>query len=93
MLKNKKGEDLYLFVVVSTNEITPYILIDTWENCIAKLESYTRETNNDRFFAKLIHKEIHKAYNRAEASMRCNSKGWGPDFFRYITIAPTSDRS
>lgn len=93
MLKNKKGEDLYLFMCVSTNEITPYTRIDTWENCIAELEFYTREVNNDRFFAQLIHKEIHKAYDSAEASMRCNRIGWGPDFFRYITIEPIIDPS
>lgn len=93
MLKNKKGEDLYLLVCVSTNDIKPYTRIDTWENCVSKLESYTEEVDNDRFFAQLIHKTIDKDYGRAEASMRCNKKGWGFDFFRYITIEPICDRS
>lgn len=93
MLKNKKGEDLYLFVVVATNEIKPYTCVDTWENCVSKLESYTEEADNDRFFAQLIHKKINKDYGSAEASMRCNRIGWGFDFFRYITIEPIFDRS
>ena len=93
MLKNKKGEDLYLFMCVSTNDIKPYTYIDTWENCVSKLESYTEEIDNDRFFAQLIHKTIDKDYGRAKASMRCNKIGWGFDFFRYITIEPIFDRS
>ena len=46
------------------------------------------EADNDRFFAQLIHKEINKDCHRAEASMRCNKKGWGSDYFQYITIEP-----
>lgn len=93
MLKNRKGEDLYLFVCVSTNEIKPYTRVDTWENCISELEAYTREADNDNFFAQLIHKKVNKEYGIAEASMRCNRKGWGYDFFRYITIKCISDLS
>lgn len=93
MLKNRKGEDLYLLICVSTNSIKPYTCVDTWENCVSKLESYTKEVDNDNFFAQLIHKEIDKENNRAKASMRCNKIGWGYDFFRYITIEPVYDHS
>ena len=48
----------------------------------------TTEVNDDRFFAQLIHKEINEEFHKAEASMRCNRKGWGNDFFKYITIEP-----
>lgn len=85
-VKNTKGEDLYIITVVSTNNIQPHVTASTWEGCIKKLEQLTLEVDNDRFFAQLIHKEINKDCHRAEASMRCNRKGWGPDFFRYITI-------
>lgn len=87
-MKNKKGEDLYLFMCVATNEIRPYTRIDTWENCISSLNSYTEEVDNEYFFAQLIHKKINKDYGSAEASMRCNKIGWGSDFFRYIIIEP-----
>nr|UVX92687.1 MAG: hypothetical protein [Bacteriophage sp.] len=41
-----------------------------------------------RFFAQLIHKDIDEEYHKAEASVRCNRKGWGSDYFKYITIEP-----
>lgn len=85
-IKNTKGEKLYILTVVHTNEISPKITVDTWEGCKKKFESFCEEINNDRFFSQLIHKEINRDFHRAEASMRCNQKGWGPDFFRYITI-------
>ena len=46
------------------------------------------ETDNDRFVAQLIHKEVNDESHTAKASMRCNKKGWGSDFFKYITIEP-----
>ena len=85
-IKNTNEEKLYIFTVVSTNDIKPYIKVDTWKGCIKKLEQLTLEADNDRFFAQLIHKEINKDCHRAEASMRCNKKGWGSDYFQYITI-------
>ena len=87
-IKNTKGKDLYIITVVSTNDIQPRIIISTWEGCIKKLEQITLETDDDRFLAQLIHKEINKDYHRAKASMRCNKKGWGNDYFKYITIKP-----
>ena len=87
-IKNTKGEDLYIITVVSTNNIQPLIITSTWEGCMKKLEQMTLETNHDRFLAQLIHKEINKDCHRAEASMRCNKKGWGSDYFKYITIEP-----
>lgn len=85
-IENRKGEKLYILTVVSTNDIQPYITASTWEGCIKKLEQLTLEVDNDRLFAQLIHKEINKDCHRAEASMRCNKKGWGSDYFQYITI-------
>lgn len=85
-IKNTKGEDLYIITVVSTNDIYPHVTVSTWEGCIKKLEQLTLEVDNDRFFAQLIHKEINKDCHRAEASMRCNKKGLGSDYFKYITI-------
>ena len=85
---NTDGEELYLLTLVSTNDIKPYIRIDTWEKCKEWFEDMTTEVDNDRFFAQLIHKKVDKEFNEAEASMRCNRKGWGSDFFKYITIEP-----
>lgn len=45
------------------------------------------EQDDDRFFAQLIHKKLNEL-GTAEASMRCNKKGWGNDYFKYITIEP-----
>lgn len=87
-ITNKKGENLYILTSVSTNDIKPYIKVDTWTKCMEMLERMTIEENDDRSLVQLIHKEINEKYNTANASMRCNRKGWGSDFFKYITIEP-----
>lgn len=33
-IRNTEGEKLYILTVVSTNDIKPYIKVDTWEGCI-----------------------------------------------------------
>lgn len=53
-----------------------------------RLEQVTTEVDNDRILAQLVHKEINESTNTASASMRCNKKGWGSDYFEYITIEP-----
>lgn len=85
---NRDGEELYLLTLVCTNDIIPYIRVNTWTKCKEQLERITTETDNDKFSAQLIHKEIDEKFYRAEASMRCNRKCWGSDFFKYITIEP-----
>ena len=87
-IQNRKGEKLYILVAVSTNDIKPYIKINTWEGCKEQLEQMTAEVDNDRLFAQLIHKEVDEINHTAEASMRCNRKGWGNNFFKYLTIEP-----
>lgn len=87
-IQNKKGEKLYILTSVFTNDIKPYIKVNTWEKCKEHLEDITTEVDNDRFFAQLVHKEINEEFHTAEASMRCNKKGWGNDYFKYITIEP-----
>ena len=44
--------------------------------------------DNDNFFAQLVHKEIDEEAHEAKTSMRRNKKGWGYDYFNYITINP-----
>lgn len=87
-ITNKKGEELYILISVSTNDIRPYVTVNTWAKCKEILEQKTTEVNNDIFFAQLIHKEINEERHTAEASVRCNRKGWGSDYFQYITIEP-----
>lgn len=87
-IKNTEGEKLYILTIVSTNDIMPHITVNTWEKCINKFEVFTEELDNASFFAQLIHKNISKETHTAEASMRHNNKGWGPDFFSYISINP-----
>ena len=87
-ITNNKGEKLYILISVATNDINPYIKINTWAKCKEQLEQMTTRVDNDIYFAQLIHKEINEEFHKAEASMRCNKKGWGSDFFKYITIEP-----
>lgn len=87
-ITNRKEEKLYILTVVNTNDIKPYIKVDTWEKCKEQLEHTTAEQDGVRFFAQLIHKEVDEEFHKAEASMRCNRIGWGNDYFKYITIEP-----
>lgn len=85
---NQNGERLYILISVSTNDIEPYITVNTWAKCKEQLEYITTEKDNSSFFAQLVHKEVNEEFHKAEASMRCNKRGWGSDFFKYITIEP-----
>ena len=87
-IKNRKGENLYILTNMSTNSIKPFIYVNTWEECIKNFEEITKEVNNNSFFTQLVHKEIDEEMHNAEASLRCNHKGWGYDYFSYITIRP-----
>ena len=87
-IQNTKGEKLYIFTISNTNSIKPCIYVNTWERCINKFEMIIKELNNNNFFAQLIHKKINEKAHTAEASMRCNNKVWGDDYFQYITIEP-----
>lgn len=87
-ITNKKDEGLYILAIVSTNDIKPYITVNTWAKCKEKLEQITTEVDNASLFVQLIHKKINEENRTAEASVRCNRKGWGSDFFKYITIEP-----
>lgn len=73
---NEKGEKLYILTVISTNDIKPYIRVNTWEKCKELFSKMITEQDDDRLFAQLIHKEIDEEFHKAEASMRCNRKGW-----------------
>ena len=86
-ITNKKGEKLYILTVISTNDIRPYIKVSTWEKCKELFSQMIKEQDDNRFFAQLIHKGVNEL-GIAEASMRCNRKGWGNDYFKYITIEP-----
>lgn len=87
-ITNKKGEKLYILTSVSTNDVRPYVTVNTWEKCKETLEQITIEKDTSTFFAQLIHKEVNEEFHKAEASMRCNKIGWGSDYFKYITIEP-----
>lgn len=87
-LKNSKGEKFYLFIKVDTNSIKPYTKVCTWKDALSSFDAFTTEADNETFFAQLISKEINDELHMANASMRCNQKGWGYDYFRYITIEP-----
>lgn len=85
-ITNKKGEKLYILTIANTNSIKPYIHVNTWEECLKKFEMATKELDNDSFFAQIIHKNISEEDHTAEAEMRRNNKGFGCDYFNYITI-------
>ena len=85
-LTNTKDKKLFILTITSTNDIKPNVKVHTWERSIELFNCYTSEEDNDRYFSQVIQKEIRK--DSAEALMRCNRKGWGSDFFKYLTIEP-----
>lgn len=85
-IKNRKGEKLYLLTIVNTNSIKSYTDVNTWEECLKKFKECTKELDNESFFAQLIHKNINEETHTAEAEMRRNNRGFGYDYFNYITI-------
>lgn len=50
-ITNKNGEELYILTTVSTNDIKPYITVDTWAKCKKELEYITTEKDGVSFFA------------------------------------------
>lgn len=87
-IQNTKEEKLYIFTISNTNSIKPYIYVNTWEKCLKKFEEYTKELDNNSFFAQIIHKNSSKETYTAEVLIRRNNKGYGCDYFNYITINP-----
>ena len=86
-LRNSKGEDLYLLVITDSNEFnSPHIKINTWDNVVKSFEDLIQEVENESWSVKQIKVERNPEYHRMEASLICNHKGWGGDFFRVITI-------
>ena len=87
-IKNRKGEKLYILTITNTTSIKPYTYVNTWEECLKKFKKCTKELDNASFFAQVIHKNISEETHTAEAEMRRNHKGFGYDYFNYITINP-----
>lgn len=85
LLYDNNQEPLYLFTLVKTNDIKPLIRIANWGRCMKMLSNHTVERNDERFYNHVIHQEIVENES-AEASCLCNKRGWGNDFFTYITI-------
>lgn len=42
-ITNKNGEKLYILTTVFTNEIKPFIVVDTWAKCKERLEGMTKK--------------------------------------------------
>lgn len=59
-IENRKGEKLYIITILSTNDIMPHTIVNTWEECRNKFEMITKELDNSSFFAQLIHKKLTK---------------------------------
>lgn len=86
-LQNKKGEDLYLLVITESKEFNrPSIRVNTWEKVMKGFEDLIKEVNNEDWLIKQVKVERYPEYHRMEATLLCNHKGWGSDFFRVITI-------
>lgn len=87
-LKNEKGEDLYLLVITNSDEFSsPHIKINTWDNVVKSFEDFIQEVENESWSVKQIKVERNPEYHRMEASLICNHKGWGGDFFRVIEVS------
>ena len=59
-IENRKGEKLYIITILSTNNVMPHTIVNTWEECRNKFEMITKELDNSSVFAQLIHKKLTK---------------------------------
>lgn len=87
-ITNREGEKLYILTVVYTKDINPYITVNTWEKCKEKLEYMTTGKDSSRLLTQLTYKKINEELGIAKVSIRRNKRGWGCDYFIYITIKP-----
>lgn len=47
-IENRKGEKLYIITILSTNDVMPHTIVNTWEECRNKFEMITKELDNKR---------------------------------------------
>ena len=87
---------VYSYYIRIVDEIKPYEKI-TIKNMIEEvLKQYSYEnflyylcTSKELdFLKKILDKKIDEEAHKAEALMRRNKRGWGYDYFNYITINP-----
>ena len=86
---NSKGEALYVMVISDTNDATnPHVSLKTWDNVVKYFNELVVDLDTDSWYVKVINRNIDTENHTAHASMVCNHKGWGGDFFRVVTIKP-----
>lgn len=86
-LKNKKGEDLYILTITeSKNFSSPRININTWKKVTKIFNDLIQEVDDDNWLVKQVKVSKSDEYHRWEATLLCNQKGWGSDFFKVIKI-------
>lgn len=86
-LKNRKGEDLYILTITKSNDFSnPYIGIDTWEKVTKSFDDLIQEVDDDNWLVKQVKVSKSDEYHRWEATLLCNHKGWGSDFFKVVKI-------
>jgi hypothetical protein len=85
--KNNKGEQLYLFIIIDSNNfMDPHVTLKTWNKAMQDLEEYSKEQDDDSWFIKVIKSEINTELHRAKVELLCNHKGWGGDYIRVIEV-------
>ena len=91
-VKNDKGEQLYLFIVIDSNDfMSPHVSLKTWDKAMQDLEECSKEKDDDSWFIKVIKSEIHLGIHRAKVELLCNHKGWGGDYIRVIEVDSAYD--
>lgn len=87
VLKNQKGEEMYQVIITSSKEFdSPKIRTNTWEKCVKDFEELIQEVENDNWSVRQVKVNRLPDYHRMEATLICNHKGWGGDFFKHIYI-------
>jgi hypothetical protein len=86
-LKNRKGEDLYILTITKSNDFSsPYISIDTWEKVTKSFDDLIQEVDDANWLVKQVKVSKSDEYHCWEATLLCNHKGWGSDFFKVVKI-------
>lgn len=86
-ITNKKGEKLYILIDV-TNNIKPYITVNTWVKCMERLKGIITEIDSSKFYTSIARKKIDEENHTAEVLLHIIEHGLGSDFMKYIIIRP-----
>lgn len=88
-IKNKKGEPLFLLVITESRVQQPFIRVCTWEKAQDIFINTTTEVDNENWIIRQL--KMERKDNWLKATLLCNHKCWGRDYFKFVCVEPLTD--